>query len=278
MSWAPSLTWSVSPFIVDGLRWFTLFWVGELVVGAWLLARQLRRGGGDDADAADLAVYAWLGLFLGARLGEMLFYSLDVAIADPAWILRLGTGGISGHGAVIGAVLAARLYASRRSLAALEVTDRLVFSFAAGAVLHRLGSWFNSDVVGKPTDGSWGVSFPYYDQDGELLLRHPSQLYESALGVALFWLLFLADRHWGREQRPRGALTGLALFAYFSGRFAVEFLKARQQGDVAGSLLNQSQWLSLPFIVVGAVVLRRSLRRGHDAGWRLLEETSPGAP
>jgi hypothetical protein len=43
------------------------------------------------------------------------------------------------------------------------------------------------------------------------------------------------------------------------------------------SWFHTSQWLSLPFIGVGAVVLRRSLRRQEPAGFCILEETSEGA-
>lgn len=279
----PSLTWSVSPFILqsDGLtlRWFNLLWVSELVVGYWLLARQIRRGGGEDVDAADLAVHVWIGLTVGARLGEVVFYSLDHALSDPGWIFRFWTGGISSHGAVVGSALAVLVYARRRALPPGEVTDRLVFSFGAGAVLHRIASLLNSEVVGKPTDGSWGVRFPLYDEGLESApLRHPSQLYEALLGAVLLGVLYLANRRWGEEQRPRGALTGLALVCYFAGRFAVEFLKEPQAGEVAGALLNHGQWLSVPFVAVGTQLLRRSLRHPQPAGWRLREGPSAGAP
>lgn len=167
MSFSPSVTWSVSPFLlrVGGLnvRWFNVFWLCELVLGFWLLARQIRRGGGDDEEAADLAVYAWFGLILGARLSEGLFYNRGIVLNEPAWLLRFASGGISSHGAVLGTGLAVWLFARRRSLACLDVTDRLVFSFGAAAIVHRIASLFNSEIVGKPTDGSWGVRFPFFD-------------------------------------------------------------------------------------------------------------------
>lgn len=277
-----SLTWSVSPLLFGGgwltLRWFTVFWLFELVFGFWLLSRQVRRGGGEESDAADLAVHLYLGLLLGARLGEALFYNLDLTMTDPAWVLRLSTGGISSHGAVVGAATAAWLYARRRSLSSLDVTDRSTLSFAAAAITHRIANLFNSEIVGKPTHAAWGMRFPSYDALGDAPLRHPSQLYEAAMGVALVALIFAADRHWQRERRPRGALTGLALCSYFLGRFAVEFWKAPQPGEAVGALLNVGQWLSIPFVATGAVVLWVSLSRKQAAGFRLHERTERGAP
>jgi len=64
--------------------------------------------------------------------------------------------------------------------------------------------------VGKPTDGSWGVRFPLFDAGlEEPPLRHPSQLYESLLGVLLLASSWALERHYGGAKRPRGLLTGV---------------------------------------------------------------------
>lgn len=276
VSAGPQLTWSVSPFAWGSVRWFTLLWISELLACYWLLARQVRRGAGSDEDASDLAVYLWFGLLIGARLGEGLFYNLDQLSSDPSWLLKLGGGGLSGHGAALGCMVAAWLYARRRALAPLDVTDRVTFAFSAAAIVHRLATFLNSDLVGRPTDGSWGVRFPYSDGTGYAPLRHPTQLYEAALGVLVLSLLWLADQRWNREERPRGALTGLALLSYFAGRFLLDF--SREPLGDSQSLLNTGQWLSLPFILAGAMVLLRSFRRRAPAGFRLLEEAPESAP
>jgi phosphatidylglycerol:prolipoprotein diacylglycerol transferase len=242
-----------------------LFWCFELVLGFWLLSRQIRRGGGDDEEAADLAVHVWFGLVIGARAGEVLFYHWQRAVAEPAWILRLATGGISSHGAVVGSGLAVLLYTNRRSLAFLDVTDRLAFSFGAAAIIHRIANLFNSEIVGKPTDGSWGLRFPYYDGQGAPF-RHPSQLYEALLGALVVCILWAADRHWGREQRPRGIMTGLALTTYFAGRCLVELVKDPQATETFGGVLNMGQLLSLPLLAAGLFLTWRSLHAKPQAG------------
>jgi phosphatidylglycerol---prolipoprotein diacylglyceryl transferase len=269
----PRWDWNISPYLARGegwnLRWFTLFWCFELALGYWLLARQIRRGGGDDEDAADLAVHVWLGLVVGARIGEVLFYHWQLALSDPAWILRLATGGISSHGAVIGSGLAVLLYTNRRSLAFLDVTDRLAFSFGAAAIIHRVANLFNSEIVGKPTDGRWGLRLPHYDGENAPF-RHPTQLYEALLGALVVCCLWAADRHWGGERRPRGIITGLALTTYFTFRILVELLKEPQANETFGGVLNMGQLLSLPLLGAGLLLTWRSLHAKPLAGWRTI--------
>lgn len=265
----PSLVWNVDPVFVtigaSALRYYSLFFVVMLFGGYGLLRGQIRRGGGDVEEAGDFAAYGVPGLLIGARLGHVIFYDLSKAIDDPLWVFRVWTGGLASHGALVGLVLAMALFTRRRAMPLLEGTDRLVLSAALGAVLVRLGNFFNSEIVGKPTDGSWGVLFPRYDV-GEPVPRHPTQLYESALGVALFVLLCVVDRRLGRERRPRGALTGVFLLAYFGGRFCIEFWK-EVEGLPPDVWLNWGQLLSLPCIVAGIWILRSSFRERRPSGW-----------
>jgi phosphatidylglycerol:prolipoprotein diacylglycerol transferase len=263
------IEWTLSPFLMGGLRWFTVFWLLELVFGFWLLARQVRRAGGDDSEAADLAVHVWIGLVIGARLGEAVFYQSQRLLVDPSWIFRFATnGGMSSHGAVVGTGLAVWLFAKRRSMAFLEITDRLAPSFAVAAIVHRIANLFNSEIVGKPSDGGWGVRFPFYDHSDNGPFRHPSQLYEAALGVLMLCCVWLADRLWGREERPRGAVTGIALSTYFAGRCIVELAKDAQPGEMIADPFNLGQLLSLPLLAAGLFLTWRSLRARAKAGWR----------
>ena len=201
MSALPSVTWNVNPIIASPggftVRWFTLLWLTELGLGYWALARQIRRGGGDEEEAADLAVYVWLGLVCGARLGEGLFYNLPKTLANPGWLMDVAHyGGLSGHGAAVGILVAVQLFARRRAMSALEITDRLSYSAAISATLHRIVNLFNSELVGIPTAGDWGIRFPRFDGEPDGPLRHPFQLYEAALGMCVLVALYICDRRW----------------------------------------------------------------------------------
>jgi prolipoprotein diacylglyceryltransferase len=92
-------------------------------------------------------------------------------------------------------------------------------------------------------------------------VRHPSQLYEAALGLFLLVLLLVADRLAGKEKRPEGLLFGLFLTVYFALRFLVEFTKEYQTLDPRTSPLNMGQLLSILPFVLGALVLFFVYRR-----------------
>src|SRR5690606_30293266 len=183
-----------SSFLPDpiGLRYYSLLFVGVFLGGYAFLNWQIQRGGGSEETAGDFIVYGVLGVLLGSRFGHVLFYDLDKALADPLWVLQIWTGGLASHGAVLGLILAMYLFTKRRGVPFLEGADRFSFSAALGATLVRLGNFFNSEIVGRKTDGDWGVRFPHFDGDNAPL-RHPSQLYEVVLGLFVMLCLYWVD-------------------------------------------------------------------------------------
>ena len=266
----PSFVWNVDPVLANlggyPLRWYVVCLYVTLCVGFMLFSWQLRRGGGDLEEVGDFLAYACFALLFGARLGHALFYDFDKAIEDPAWVFRFWTGGTASHGALLGLGLAMYWFTRRRAIPFLEGSDRLSFAVAFGAISCRVGNLFNSEIVGKPTDGSWGMRFPRFELPSSYApLRYPTQIYEILLGTVVLALLLVCDAAWGRERRPRGALTGALLTSYFVGRFAVEFWKD-PQGETFGTL-DMGQVLSVPFIAVGIALLWRSLRKRRPAGW-----------
>jgi phosphatidylglycerol---prolipoprotein diacylglyceryl transferase len=184
------------------------------------------------------------------------------------WALKMSQGGLASHGAAAGLALAMYLFTKRRGISFVEGCDRLAFAIPVGAFLFRLGNLFNSEIVGMPTDGSWGFQFPRYDRDMTPPFRHPTQLYEMAMAAAVFALLVVVDRKYGREARPRGLITGTLLVSLFSGRILVEVVK-EPQGELLASVLNRGQWLSVPLVAAGAWLLGSSLRHPRPAGWTI---------
>ena len=262
-------TWSVDPtwfhLGVLQVRYYSVCMILAFFGGYALLSWQVRRGGGDIEEAGDFLTYGVLGALVGARLGHVLFYDLEHALNDPVWVLKIWQGGMASHGAMIGVAAAMYLFTRRRGMSVVEGLDRLVWSAALAAVTGRIGNLFNSEMVGRPTNASWGVPFPLSD-GADAPLRHPAQIYEIGLGLVVLVLLYYFDRKWGEEQRWRGAMLGLFLTAYCSGRFCVEFFK---ETDVVAidALLTTGQWLSLPGIAIGVWCLRRSSRHQQPVGW-----------
>jgi phosphatidylglycerol:prolipoprotein diacylglycerol transferase len=147
------------------------------------------------------------------------------------------------------------LYARRHGRHFFDVADLVAPCVPVGLAAGRIGNFINGELWGRPSDVPWAMIFPKVDN----LPRHPSQLYEFALeGLVLFALLWL----YARKPRPVGALSGLFLIGYGSFRFLVEF--TREPDDFLGLLsfgMSMGQWLSLPMVVAGMLMMFLSTRR-----------------
>ncbi len=268
----PKFTWNIDPALLHigsyELRYYSLIFVAVFLGGHALLRWQIMRGGGEDEDASDFFVYGVLAVLIGSRLGHVIFYDYAKALADPIWIFKIWTGGLSSHGAVMGLLFAMYLFTKRRGISYVEGMDRFSFAAALGATLVRIGNFFNSEIVGKVTDQSWGVRFPRYDQNLDAPYRHPSQIYEVALGLFVLLALYIADRAMGKEKRPRGFMVSVFFILYFGGRFFIEFFKELQVESIEKAVgLTMGQILSIPCFLLGVVGLILSLKKRVAVGW-----------
>ena len=263
------------------MRWYGLMYlVGfiQLVILGKFRARQNLLTGWHPRDVDDMLFYGVFGTILGGRLGYVLFYKPLYYFAHPAEVLAIWQGGMSFHGGFLGVLIALWLFARNRNKRWLEVTDFVAPLIPLGLAAGRLGNFINGELWGRVTsptapwavyfpqaaaeDKAWITAFPQeaaarglvaiYERVG-MLPRHPSQLYESALeGLVLFALLWF----YARRRRPLGAVSGLFLIGYGSFRFLVEY--AREPDSFLGVLamgLSMGQWLSLPMIVIGVLMM-----------------------
>jgi phosphatidylglycerol:prolipoprotein diacylglycerol transferase len=193
-----------------------------------------------------------------------------------------GFQGLASHGAAISIIIAMYFYSSRiikRPM--LWMLDRVVIPVASGAIFVRLGNFFNSEIVGKVTDSPFGIKFVrdfYSSRDAvnatqiadtnkaydaivnnpqfsflleKVPAKHPAQLYEAALYILVFAVLFLL--YWKTKAKEKlGLLFGIFLILLWTVRFFVEYVKESQGGfEESLGLFSTGQWLSLPFIFVG---------------------------
>ncbi|MBL8519320.1 MAG: prolipoprotein diacylglyceryl transferase, partial [Betaproteobacteria bacterium] len=135
-----------------------------------------------------------------------------------------------------------------------QVTDFIAPLVPLGLGAGRMGNFINGELPGRVTDPAtwpWAMWFPQVDATP--LARHPSQLYQfAAEGLILFVLLWW----YARKPRAVGTVSALFLIGYGVGRFLTEF--ARQPDDFLGFLalgLSMGQWLSLPMVVTGVVLM-----------------------
>lgn len=238
-----------------GLMYLVAF-VQVILLGRWCIAHRPWSGWTLQM-LDDVLFYGVLGVILGGRLGYVLFYKPAEYLAHPFDIIKVWEGGMSFHGGFLGVILAMMLFAHRHKLRWLSVTDFIAPLVPLGLAAGRLGNFINGELWGRATDLPWGMVFPQAHDGG--IARHPSQLYQFAgEGLLLFAILWL----YSRKPRPLGAVSGVFLIGYGSLRFLAEF--AREPDAFLGLLglgLSMGQWLSLPMVVAGVILLGWTLRR-----------------
>lgn len=255
----------IGPFAI---RWYGLMYLVGFILFVVLgrkRARQNMLTGWHPRDIDDMLFYGVLGVVLGGRLGYVLFYKPLYYFVHPLEIFEVWQGGMSFHGGFLGVLIALWFYARRRGKRWLEVTDFVAPLCPLGLAAGRLGNFINGELVGRVTNGPWAMVFPQVDN----LPRHPSQLYEFALeGVVLFVVLWA----YSNRNRPMGAVSGLFLLGYGALRFTAEF--AREPDSFLGYLaggLTMGQWLSLPMMIIGVMLMIFAYRRAGKAQPTLLD-------
>jgi len=242
-----------------GIHWYGLMYLLGFTCFIWLGRKRLRTlnlPDWNDKFLDDLLFYGVLGVILGGRLGEVLFYAPGYYFSHPLKILAVWEGGMSFHGGFLGVFFAMLLFARSRKIQVLALLDFIVPLIPLGLGFGRIGNFINGELWGRPTDVPWAMVFPHIDN----IPRHPSQLYEFALeGLVLFVLLWL----YSNKPRPAGAVSGLFLIGYGSFRFLAEFTRNPDDG-VFGLMtfgISMGQWLSAPMVVAGIALMMYSLRR-----------------
>jgi phosphatidylglycerol:prolipoprotein diacylglycerol transferase len=198
----------------------------------------------------DMLFYGVLGVILGGRLGHVIFYQLGYYLQHPLEVFAVWQGGMAFHGGFLGVITAMALLARKYKLPWLAVTDFIAPLVPLGLGAGRIGNFINAELWGRPTDVSWGMIFPSVDA----IPRHPSQLYEFALeGLAFFVLMWL----YSAKPRPVGAVSGMFLVGYGVFRSFAEFFREPDDGFMGVLTLGISmgQWLSLPMIVAGVLMI-----------------------
>ena len=201
-------------------------------------------------DLEDILFAGVAGVILGGRLGYILFYMPGHYLAHPLDILKVWEGGMSFHGGFLGVLAAMWWSAKKYKKSFFEITDLIAPLIPFGLAFGRLGNFINGELWGRPTDVPWAMIFP---QSGDLIARHPSQLYQLAgeglcLGCILWW--------YASSPRKLAQVSGVFLLGYGLFRFLAEF--AREPDNFLGLLslgLSMGQWLSIPMIFLGFILI-----------------------
>jgi len=274
IDWAPSeIFLKLGPLAI---HWYSVMFIIAFTLGYYIIKKIYSNDNKSIELVEPLFIYVVLGTLIGARLGEVFFYNweyfqnnlIEILLPikkDPNSSLFfgfidgfkfVGYRGLASHGATIGIITSMFIYKHMFKYdSVLWIFDRIVIPISIGGMFVRIGNFFNSEIVGNYTGSNFGIIF---SNRGEIYPRHPAQLYEAFGYLLLFILLW--QLYWKTDYKnKKGFLFGLFLICLFSIRVLVEYVKESQGGfeDSLG-LLSTGQWLSIPFIIIGFILILRS--------------------
>ncbi|MBQ6682613.1 MAG: prolipoprotein diacylglyceryl transferase [Bacteroidales bacterium] len=258
--------WNVDPAIFNigsfGIRYYSLGFLFAFVLGYYIMFRMFKREKLETDKLDSLVIWMFISVLIGARLGHCLFYEPDYFLTAEHWPeiflpIQLSTGrfvgyqGLASHGAAIAVLLAIWLFCRKYKFNGWWLLDRLVIVVALGGAFIRLGNLFNSEIYGVETSLPWGFIF---ERNGETLPKHPTQLYESLSYFIIFAVCYITYLR-KNGQLHNGRLFGWWMIALWGVRFLIEFVKEEQVDFEKSMSLDMGQWLSVPLIVAGIVIV-----------------------
>ncbi len=168
------IIWNGSPEIFSfgsfALRWYGLFFALGFLISQQILYLIYKKEGKPEKDVDTITIYMVAATIVGARLGHIIFYQPEIIWENPLSIFLpfefnpfrfTGLQGLASHGGAIGILFALWLYSRKKKpgQSYLQVVDRIVILVALTGALIRMGNYFNSEIIGLPTDKPYGVVF-----------------------------------------------------------------------------------------------------------------------
>lgn len=254
--------WNVNPEIFSlgplSIRWYGLLFASGFLIGYYIGEKMLKSENVDQKWIDSLFFYIIIATVVGARLGHVFFYGWDYYSQHPGEIIKVWHGGLASHGGALGILIAMYLHSkwvTKRTM--LWTLDRIVVPTALVAAFIRTGNLMNSEIYGIQTALPWGIIF---ERNGETVAKHPTQIYEALSYLISFGVLMYLYWKTSAKNRP-GLLLGAFFVLIFSARFFIEFIKEDQEAFEAGMTLNMGQWLSVPFVIIGALLVYRAIKK-----------------
>ncbi len=171
--------------------------VFAFIIGIYIEKKVYKKDGVNVDLVESLFVYVALAVLLGARLGEVFFYSWDyyknhlMEILIPIQFKPfkiIGFSGLASHGAALAVIISVYLFKrfKLREKSYLWILARVVLAVPIGGGFVRLGNLMNSEIVGKDTGSNTGF---ICQRLGETEPRYPTQIFEAIGYVLVFFVL-----------------------------------------------------------------------------------------
>ncbi|HLO88620.1 MAG TPA: prolipoprotein diacylglyceryl transferase [Nostocaceae cyanobacterium] len=247
---------SPGPIVVQigpiAIRWYGLLIASAVLLGVRISQYLAKRRHINPDIISDLSIWLVVGAIPAARLYYVAFQWPEYA-KHPERIIAIWQGGIAIHGAIIGGIIAALIFARLKKISFWQLADLVAPSLILGQAIGRWGNFFNSEAFGAPTDLPWKLYIPINHRPPgfeNFEYFHPTFLYESLWDLMVFTLLLtLFFRTVSSKQRLKeGTLFLIYWVAYSIGRFWIEGLRT---DSLMLGLLRIAQVVSLAGISFG---------------------------
>jgi phosphatidylglycerol:prolipoprotein diacylglycerol transferase len=199
----------------------------------------------------DLFFYTVLSAIIGARVLFVLI-NFDVYRQNPMQIFKIWEGGLVFYGGLVLAAIVALWYMRWHRLPFLKWADLMSPLIALGLSFGRVGCFLAGCCYGKETSLPWAVVFKNPDSLARLNVPvHPTQLYDAANGLAIFFFLTWMEK----RKTFDGQIFWLFLFLYSMTRFFIEIFRGDPRGFLFGDLLSTSQAIGILLAIASLFML-----------------------
>lgn len=253
---------------------FNVYWYGLMMVTAYIICmlviRRTRHYENIDMDTAiDSTIYAIIGGVIGSRLAYVLL-NLNYYLKHPLVIVNVREGGLSWHGAMIGALISIYILSRVKKISYGKLIDFISVNSTIALAVGRWGCFLNGCCYGSECNVPWAVEFK---DAGIAGLRHPTQLYESFMLIISFFILL----YWWKRKKFDGEMTFALFGIYGIIRFIVEIFRFNTPEQYysfsvpfssGASLISMSlaQYFSIVIFIICAVVIiyKRKSSKGAE--------------
>ncbi|MBK7905478.1 MAG: prolipoprotein diacylglyceryl transferase [Gemmatimonadetes bacterium] len=255
------------------LTGFGLAMLLAFLIGQSVASEELDRRGWGSEIMGDITVASVIGGLLGAKL----YYAFLVGDMSALF----SRAGFVFWGGLMGGILGSVVVVLMKKESFAKISDATAPGLAAAYSVGRSGCWAVGDDYGTPWNGPLAVAFPdgappstvqnlvqqfglkdFADMPAQQVLAvHPTQLYETAMGLVMFFILWRLRDH----KHAQGWLFGVYCVLQGTERFIVEFFRAKD--DRFFGTFTMAQMIALGFVAAGAtwMALRSKVGPGRPA-------------
>jgi len=229
-----------------------------VLIGLWISVRNSTKQGIKPENAWDFGIAIVLAGIVGAKVLYVILdwnsgHAFGQNLREIFSLETLQAGGVF-SGGLVAAFAVAAWFLRKHHMPALATCDAFAPGLAMGHAIGRLGCFAAGCCYGKPTDHFWGVTFknllppPVADA---LVPREPTQLFESAVELGIFFLLTWMFA----RKKFDGQIFGAYLFLYGIARFFIEFLRGDEgRGSVFGGAMSGTQLIAMGLVLAGGLI------------------------